>query len=247
MNRNGRVVLSTAVALVLVAFSATASGPVSAPKTYGTTNVTWYRMSALEFVPVNAASAPTTTWAPTSTYNFRTYGGGGWFFATPHLPNGALLTMLELNACDTNSTGNHLELTLWDCDFNGACNSTPIGTTSTFDLGPGCGAVYLDISAANYTVDNQVRELLLWAKMDVTDGTNQLSGAAVGYKLQVSPAPATPTFNDVPTTDPGFQFIEALAASGITGGCGGGNYCPDNPVTRRQMAVFFAKALGLSF
>ena len=30
---------------------------------------------------------------------------------------------------------------------------------------------------------------------------------------------------------------------GITGGCGGGNYCPDTPVTRAQMAVFLLKTL----
>ena len=53
------------------------------------------------------------------------------------------------------------------------------------------------------------------------------------------------TFGDVPLSDPAFQYIEALAASGITSGCGGGNYCPDNPLTRRQMAVFLSKALGL--
>jgi S-layer homology domain len=51
----------------------------------------------------------------------------------------------------------------------------------------------------------------------------------------------------VPTTDPAFQFIEALVASGITAGCGSGNYCPDAPLTRRQMAVFLAKALGLQW
>ncbi len=45
--------------------------------------------------------------------------------------------------------------------------------------------------------------------------------------------------------DFGFQYVEALVASGITGGCGSGSYCPDNPVTRRQMAIFLAKALGL--
>ncbi len=65
--------------------------------------------------------------------------------------------------------------------------------------------------------------------------------------LPVSPAPATATFNDVPTTHPFFQFIEALYASGITAGCQAAPplYCPDNPVTRGQMAVFLAKALGL--
>jgi hypothetical protein len=51
----------------------------------------------------------------------------------------------------------------------------------------------------------------------------------------------------VPTTHPFFQFVEALVASGITAGCGGGNYCPDAALTRGQMAVFLSKALGLHF
>ena len=55
--------------------------------------------------------------------------------------------------------------------------------------------------------------------------------------------PAVATFNDVPTSHPFFQYVEALAASGITGGCGNGNYCPNNTVTRQQMAVFLLKAL----
>jgi hypothetical protein len=63
----------------------------------------------------------------------------------------------------------------------------------------------------------------------------------------VSPAPGSATFGDVPTSHPFFQFIEALVASGITAGCGGGNYCPDAPLTRGQMAVFLSKALGLHF
>ena len=63
----------------------------------------------------------------------------------------------------------------------------------------------------------------------------------------VSPPPATPTFGDVPTGHPYFQFVEALVKSGVTGGCGGGNYCPDQPLTRGQMAVFLAKALGLQW
>jgi len=40
-------------------------------------------------------------------------------------------------------------------------------------------------------------------------------------------------------------IAEALYAAGITGGCGNFNYCPDAPLTRGQMAVFLAKALGL--
>jgi hypothetical protein len=36
-----------------------------------------------------------------------------------------------------------------------------------------------------------------------------------------------------------------MTASGITAGCAGGLHCPGSPVTRDQMAVFLAKALGL--
>jgi hypothetical protein len=73
----------------------------------------------------------------------------------------------------------------------------------------------------------------------------QLRQARLLFRRQVSPAPASATFNDVGVGHPYFQFIEALAASGITAGCGGGAYCPDAALTRGQMAVFLAKALGL--
>ncbi|WKZ38740.1 MAG: S-layer homology domain-containing protein [Anaerolineales bacterium] len=49
-------------------------------------------------------------------------------------------------------------------------------------------------------------------------------------------------FNDVPTTHSAAAWIKQLAAEGITGGCGGGNYCPNNPVTRAQMAIFLLRA-----
>jgi len=55
----------------------------------------------------------------------------------------------------------------------------------------------------------------------------------------------TPTFADVPATNLYFRAIEALAASGITSGCGGGNFCPDQPVSRGELAKFLANALGL--
>jgi hypothetical protein len=56
------------------------------------------------------------------------------------------------------------------------------------------------------------------------------------------PPPCTGVFGDVPCPSVFANWIEQLAAEGITGGCGGGNYCPNNPVTRAQMAVFLLKA-----
>ncbi|HEX9941399.1 MAG TPA: S8 family serine peptidase [Thermoanaerobaculia bacterium] len=45
-------------------------------------------------------------------------------------------------------------------------------------------------------------------------------------------------FADVPASSPFCPWIKELANRGITGGCGGGNFCPGNAVNRAQMAVF---------
>ena len=58
----------------------------------------------------------------------------------------------------------------------------------------------------------------------------------------VPPAPLGTVFSDVPAHGFAAAFIEELAALGITSGCGGGQYCPNNPVTRAQMAVFLLRA-----
>ena len=52
-------------------------------------------------------------------------------------------------------------------------------------------------------------------------------------------------FADVACPSTFADWIEQLAAEQITGGCGGGNYCPNNPNTRGQMAVFIIKTFLL--
>jgi hypothetical protein len=52
------------------------------------------------------------------------------------------------------------------------------------------------------------------------------------------PPCVTPQFADVPCSDPAAAWVNELVVRGVTAGCGGGNYCPNNPVTRDQMAVF---------
>jgi hypothetical protein len=61
------------------------------------------------------------------------------------------------------------------------------------------------------------------------------------------PACGTPIFNDVPAASPFCRYVEELARRGVVGGCGGGNYCPSNPVTREQMAVFVLRTLDPTF
>ncbi len=63
------------------------------------------------------------------------------------------------------------------------------------------------------------------------------------YGPSYAPPAATGTiFNDVTVSTPGAAWIEQLAREGITGGCGGGNYCPTSSVTRAQMAIFLLRS-----
>ena len=59
------------------------------------------------------------------------------------------------------------------------------------------------------------------------------------------PACASNPFTDVACPGTFTNWIQQLVAEGITGGCGGGYYCPTSPVTRGQMAVFLVKTFGL--
>jgi photosystem II stability/assembly factor-like uncharacterized protein len=53
--------------------------------------------------------------------------------------------------------------------------------------------------------------------------------------------PATPYFSDVPLTHPYFPWIQKMEQLGITSGCAPSSYCPNDPVTRGQMAVFIMR------
>jgi hypothetical protein len=71
--------------------------------------------------------------------------------------------------------------------------------------------------------------------------------AVLLLKALLGPAYAPPVvaqiFPDVPPGSFAFDWINDLFNRGVTGGCGGGNYCPGNPVTRAQMAVLLLKTL----
>jgi hypothetical protein len=71
--------------------------------------------------------------------------------------------------------------------------------------------------------------------------------AAFIIRALIGGQPPTPTqqrFNDVPSSNPFYSYIEEMAVRTITVGCGGGNYCPSSSVTREQMAAFMIRAIG---
>ncbi len=58
----------------------------------------------------------------------------------------------------------------------------------------------------------------------------------------VPPDASGTVFADVPSSYWASAWIEQLASEGVTGGCGNGNYCPDDTVSRAQMAIFLLRA-----
>jgi hypothetical protein len=56
------------------------------------------------------------------------------------------------------------------------------------------------------------------------------------------PPTCTQIFNDVTCPSQYADWIEQLYNEGVTAGCGNGDYCPNNPVTRQQMAAFLLRA-----
>ena len=69
--------------------------------------------------------------------------------------------------------------------------------------------------------------------------TSFSAGTDAGWVDSIIVAP----FPDVTANSWAANYVNALYSTGITTGCGGGNYCPTQTVTRDQMAAFIIRAL----
>lgn len=218
----------------------------TAPRTYGTTHESFLRLPPTEFLPLSAIDAPYyTTGVAGSSGQIKRYGSGDSFLVAPlHLPSGALLTTLHFDYCDLNSFSERSYIQLVEMDRVG---NVQLATPNLQSVYGSCDSVFLDLTGSDIVIDNGNFSYHVVFYNNIGDGSESITGARIAYKLQVSAPPDFPDFADVPTSSPFFQFVEALYHSGVTAGCGGGNYCPNNPVTRGEMAVFLSKALGLFF
>jgi hypothetical protein len=182
------------------------------------------------------------------------YLGSGYFYhdggsdslmcgSLDAIPSGARLQLVGAYHYDDNVSEN---LTFALMRYYGASSYDEV-FAATPDHAQGYALSWWDLGLG-YTVDHYSNTYMLCLWLPSTpNGSIAFRSFKLLYRLQVSPAPASATFNDVPTSHPFFRYVEALADSGITAGCGNNNYCPDTPVSRGQMAVFLAKALGLHY
>ena len=104
----------------------------------------------------------------------------------------------------------------------------------------GCGSG--DYCPSNNVTRDQMAAFLIRATQVVAgQGTENFT-----CNGNVDCSTTTPYFNDVPSINGFFKYIQKLKELGITLGCGNGNYCPSENVTRDQKAAFLSRAfLGM--
>jgi hypothetical protein len=231
----------------------------SSPSGFGTEDLQTVTLNHYAFQPRDSDQTFAATCCGADFYVHPT--GGSQFLYAPLdaglIPNGALLERVDFFVRDSTAESNiagYLCRT-WiqldgsdlgsECFAAGLTSGTPGDTV--IPVAPDATVLYETDADGDGDVDSVNYVLVAVFGTGLPDYTTdlRLRGARILYRRQVSPAPSNATFGDVPVGHPFFQFVEALAASGVTAGCGSGNYCPDAPLTRGQMAVFLAKALGL--
>jgi hypothetical protein len=215
---------------------------------FGTISCDVISLSAYDFEPSRKAGYVTGVDDDGNGYSWATGGSNMLFIASVQVPAGVKIEYIGVRLCDTAPASSFTGV-LNDVRQNG----TTVQIVSVTFPDTGCTTMF-NPTDLGYDWDfNSTHSLDVYLFQQGPDvgGQVKFRGAEVWYTRKVSPAPANPSFIDVPITDPAFQFIEAFWKAGITVGCQAPGdplmYCPDANVTRREMAVFIAKALGLHF
>jgi hypothetical protein len=212
-------------------------GVAQEARTYGTSSTTYLALTSWDFRPrdssVTFQQIPGDIGIP-ATISRTNMTGDSSLVAPLHLPEGALVTEVQAVFCDTHPSAS-FRLSLVRPPRTG----NTVGTVLQFlsSGAPGC-VDQLIVPSSPVQIDNNANSYFLNAVLGASDASIRRGPVRVGYRLQVSPAPAFATFDDVPSIHPFFPFIEALVAAGITTGCNvtPPRFCPDDVVTRKQMA-----------
>jgi hypothetical protein len=237
-----RLGLSVLVSMLPVAVALADSPPV--PRTYGTSSEIILQIPAAGFLGFqDRGSRYEADEDDYYVYNKSTVNAD-FVFLPVNLPHGALITGFVLYYNIRYAGYGNVTATLVELRGGNGVSQPTVNATRTAisSSDAGYGVVGLPLSSP-ITVSNSYQYLV-----------KVLLGTATGFKavdiryhLQLGPAPAKATFADVRPDNLYFRAVEALAGSGITSGCGNGNFCPNKNVTRGELAKFLAVALGLNW
>jgi hypothetical protein len=225
------------------------SGPPSDLRGSGVRrSVTW--ISAVKFTGLLVAGAPPLTYTSWQKYNSPGAASPRGYFAQLDLEPGVSVDMLTCVVDDTSASNNvSVELQKYTTDVHAGGTSTSYSLGSASTTGT-AGSQYIQFGVVPpetiSTFDGAWLLTQYHIRANIASDT-ALAGCWAWWTRQVTPAPASASFTDVPTGSWAFRWIEALKASGITSGCTATTFCPNNNITRAEVAVMLSKALGLSW
>jgi hypothetical protein len=190
------------------------SNPSSGPPAGASTGLTGFHFLAGATVKVGGVAATNVNVADYNTISMM----------TPNLPPGSLNDIVVTNT-------------------DGSVGTLPNGWIADFLDVPAGQQFY---SFVTTLVRNAITVGVGSGNYGVASGTKRQQMAVFLMKAKhgicYAPPPCAGVFPDVPCPSTFAPWIEALAAEGVTTGCGNGNFCPDSLVTRRQMAIFLLKS-----
>jgi trimeric autotransporter adhesin len=164
--------------------------------------------------------------------------------ALNHIVNAIAVSGLNLYAggwfTDVNNNGNLMK----DADYIAVYDTTPPAAIFSDVPSTYWAWQYIErLYNAGITGGCSVNPLNYCPETPVTRAQMAVFLLVAKHGAGYTPPPATGLFSDVPVVGNGYAaWIEEMANEGITGGCGGGNFCPNAPVTREQMSVFLLVA-----
>jgi CSLREA domain-containing protein len=188
--------------------------------------------------------------------NVTTDGSGNAGFNstfTAPVPSGSAVTA---TATSMTTPPNTSEFSPCVTSTGSSCTYTLSAPDASFSASAGMGSVNVTtVAGCAWTASTKTS----W--IEVTSGSSGNGNGTVTFTVENNPANTArsgtitiagltftvlqgATFQDVPVGHPFYEFIGKLSARGVTTGCSLGNYCPEQVVTREQMAAFILRARG---
>lgn len=235
--------LSLLTFILIVALALPVFAQEKEPADFGQKDWAWTWLGASDFMQVGISNL---LWNVGGYYGRGSTDSGVQFTATMKLPSGSSVKRIIVHAYDDHATSNITWNVVKHWTGTDLYNNSVIIIDGLPFGAEGYGKRFADFNDPEFIFDNydQYTVNIFMPQLNVS---HRFKGVRIGYQRQISPAPSTATFSDVPTTHGFFRNIEALAASGITTGFSDGTFKPNEFVTRGQMAAFLSRALGLHF
>jgi hypothetical protein len=212
----------------------------------------WGNQTGATFIAASQFTLKLSTASPDLDYvSAHFYAGSGRYFAQLTVDPGLVISHITCYFNDDHATDNvRFTWQRYIIDLPaGSISSVALDSVSSSGT-PGIGFAHLIPQFGPETMHVLVGSggildpVMNYIAVDLTPNVTFMGCNAI-WRREVPPGPTQANFSDVPSSHPYFKFVEALVETGLTSGCGGGLFCVNSPITRGEMAVFLAAALGL--